>query len=282
LKHAEQSTAEMAPAVQPVAATGPNADPRFVEYYEAQSLSENTIARFASVKRQAISVRERLGLPTSNLQVVDVGCGPGAQSIIWAADGHHVRGIDISAPLIEIARRRSKEAGVDVEYSVGSATSLPYPDASCDVALVPELLEHVSDWRSCLKDAVRILKPGGLAYFCTTNRLCPVQQEFDLPLYSWYPASLKRRCEAMALTSHKHWVSYTSFPAVNWFSFYQLRAELAASGIRSFDRFDVIEAQRSALRRTIVATIRASSLLRFAGQLLTPYTVVFGVKQEPR
>jgi 2-polyprenyl-3-methyl-5-hydroxy-6-metoxy-1,4-benzoquinol methylase len=54
-----------------------------------------------------------------------------------------------------------------------------------DVCLLPELLEHVADWQSCLNEAARVLRPGGLLYLSTTNVLCPRQQEFNLPLYSF-------------------------------------------------------------------------------------------------
>ena len=70
-----------------------------------------------------------------------------------------------------------------------------------DVCLLPELLEHVADWQSCLKEAPRVLRSGGLLYLSTTNVLRPRQEEFNLPLYSWYPGPLKRYCERLAMTT---------------------------------------------------------------------------------
>jgi 2-polyprenyl-6-hydroxyphenyl methylase/3-demethylubiquinone-9 3-methyltransferase len=129
-------------------------------------------------------------------------------------------------------------------------------------------------------EAVWVLKPGGVAYFCTTNRLCPVQQEFDLPLYSWYPDAIKRRCEQMAVTTHGHWVQFTSFPAVHWFSFYQISRYLNGHGVTAFDRFDVLNSDGSTLRRAVVSALKGSATLRFIGQVYTPYTVAFGVKRD--
>jgi 2-polyprenyl-6-hydroxyphenyl methylase/3-demethylubiquinone-9 3-methyltransferase len=257
-----------------VQAAGPNADHRFVEYYAQQSASEQTQRRFESAQRVALTMRRRLGLPTEGLDVVDVGCGAGTQAIMWSEMGHRAQGIDISAPLIELANERSRNAGLSARFSVGSAGRLPLPDASADVVLVSELLEHIAEWQPCVDEAVRVLRPGGVLYMSTTNRLCPVQQEFDLPLYSWYPGFVKRRCEQMAVTTHGRWVQYTSYPAVHWFSFYQLRDYLDRRGFGSLDRFDVIDTTGSALKRAIVGAIRALPPLRFAGHVLTPYTMI--------
>lgn len=258
----------------------PNEDHRFVAYYEQQSRSDTTLSRFTAVKEAVLRLRQRLGTSTQGLQVADIGCGPGAQSLMWAADGHRVQGIDISEPLIRIARQRAAETpSRSVEFSVGTATRLPFESAQFDVVLVPELLEHLPDWQPSVSEVARVLKPGGVAYFCTTNRLCPVQQEFDLPLYSWYPQWVKRRCERMAVTTHGRWVQFTSFPAVNWFTYYGLRDHLAGLGLDAYDRFDVLADEGSPARRTAVTALRSMRVLRWLGQVCTPYTVAFGVKR---
>lgn len=258
--------------------SGPNADHRFVDYYAAQSASEQTRQRFEATRRITLDLRAELGLPLEQLDVVDVGCGAGSQAIMWARAGHRAQGIDISTPLIDLARQRAVEGQLDARFSVGSADRLPLPDASVDVVLVSELLEHLAQWQPCVDEALRILRPGGVIYLSTTNRLCPVQQEFTLPGYSWYPAPIKRRCEKMAVTTHGQWVRHTTFPAVHWFSYYQLRDYLGARGVTSRDRFDVMEARGSALRRGIVGAIRSNAPLRWIAHVMTPYTMVVGHK----
>lgn len=257
----------------------PNADRRFVDYYARQSATDGTQRRFEATRRVTLALRADMGLPIDRLDVVDVGCGAGTQVLMWARHGHRAQGIDISEPLVELARQRAREADLTAQFSVAGATSLPLPDSSVDIVLVSELLEHVSEWQPCVDEAVRVLRPGGVLYVSTTNRLCPVQQEFDLPAYSWYPRAIKRRCERLAVTTHGHWVQHTSFPAVHWFTYFQLRDYLDARGLTSRDRFDAIEPGGSRLRQAVVKAIRSVGLLRFAGHVLTPYTMVVAYRR---
>ena len=258
---------------------GPNADPRFVGYYAKTSESASTQDRFEGTRRVTLAMRERIGLPTEQLDVVDVGCGAGTQTMLWARHGHHARGVDISAPLIEIAGQRAAEASLPASFSVGSAASLPLASESADIVLVSELLEHVTDWEPCVDEALRLLRPGGVLYISTTNRLCPRQQEFDLPAYSWYPGFVKRRCEKMAVTTHGHWVQFASFPAVHWFSFFQLRKYLDARGVSAQDRFDFIDTSQSTAKRIVVGLIRALPPLRWLAHVTTSYTLVVGYRR---
>jgi 2-polyprenyl-6-hydroxyphenyl methylase/3-demethylubiquinone-9 3-methyltransferase len=248
----------------------------FVAYYERESLSPETRARFLIVRDKALKLAA-----AGPLDVLDIGCGAGTQARLWAELGHRVRGVDINADLIEIARARAKESGLALTFEVGSATKLTVPDASMDVCLMPELLEHVSEWQPCLSEAVRVLRPGGVLYLSTTNALCPRQQEFDLPLYSWYPGFLKRRYERLAVTTRPELVQYAKYPAVHWFTPYQLSRFLAERGMRCMDRFDMIDASAlPASRRLVARLFRASGALRFVGHVLTPSTVLFAVKQR--
>lgn len=268
------------PAAQSASSWDHSSDQSFLDYYEQQSLSPGTVQRFSTVRDKALrllaSRRDTIG---HALQVADIGCGPGTQCRLWAKLGHHLHGLDVNAPLIELARRRAREDSLEIVFDVGSATDLPYADSSMDVALLPELLEHVANWKGCLNEAVRILKPGGLLYLSTTNWLCPMQQEFSLPVYSWYPGFVKRKYERLAITTRPEIANYCKYPAVNWFSFYSLDKYLGARGFRCMDRFDVLETEeKGALSKLAVTLIRSIPPLRFVGHVLTPSSIVFALK----
>lgn len=68
--------------------TGPNSDHRFVDYYAAQSASDQTRRRFESTQRVLLGLCAELGISTQQLDVVDVCCGAGAHAIMWAQTGH--------------------------------------------------------------------------------------------------------------------------------------------------------------------------------------------------
>jgi 2-polyprenyl-6-hydroxyphenyl methylase/3-demethylubiquinone-9 3-methyltransferase len=252
--------------------------PEFYEDYARKSESEATLQRFRSIQATVLRVAAQTGMSVQ-LDVADVGCGAGTQSRLWAELGHRVSGVDVNEPLIRLAQQRAGNAGLDIKFEVGTATALPWADRSMDVCLVPELLEHVLDWQSCVNEAARVVRPGGLLYLSTTNVLCPKQQEFNLPLYSWYPGPLKRYCERLAVTSHPAIANYAKYPAVHWFSFYALRDYLKPLGFRCLDRFDLIDpAGKGRLAGIIIGSLRRVSLLRFLGHVVTPSTYLVAVK----
>jgi len=256
-------------------------NPDFFKYYERESASEETLARFRRTRDKLLALAERNGIPVSKLQVLDIGCGAGTQCRLWAEDGHQVHGLDVNGPLIELARQRALQAGLPIVFELGTATALPFPDASMDVCLLPELLEHVVDWKACVDEAVRVLKPNGLLYLSTTNRLCPIQQEFNLPGYSWYPAFIKHRIEHLAVTTHPGLVNHAKYPAVHWFTSDQLSAYLSGRGMECFDRFAMVDdSALTPIRKLALAIARSNAPTRFLGYVLTPVTTLFAIKRR--
>lgn len=277
----DTSAPATAAAAPPADGFDHSSDPNFLAYYEKESLSRATIERFTIVRDKALALLRQEMPEKTRLDVADIGCGAGTQSILWAELGHRVRGLDVNGPLVEVGRRRAAERGLDgIRFDVGTATALPYDSASMDVCLLPELLEHVADWRACLNEAARVLRPGGLLYLSTTNKLCPIQQEFELPMYSWYPGFLKRRYERLSVTTRPEIANYAKYPAVNWFTFYGLRSFLAPLGFVCFDRFDMIETRGMGLAaKAIVGAFRHLPPLRLLGHVLTEGTTIFALKR---
>src|SRR6188508_1022792 len=99
--------------------------PDFFEYYANESQSEATAQRFRGVQAAVLRIAAQTGMG-GQLTVADVGCGAGTQSRMWAQLGHRVHGVDVNEPLIQLARKRAEEQGLDIRFEVGSATALPW------------------------------------------------------------------------------------------------------------------------------------------------------------
>lgn len=252
----------------------------FYNYYAKQSQDPRTLVRLRGIVDLMSRVMGERA-EKEQLDVLDVGCGAGTLTMLWAKAGHRAHGLDVNGPLLELARQRANEDGLSPDFRVGTATALPWPDASMDVCVVPELLEHVVEWEQVLDEACRVLRPGGALYLSTSNLLCPKQNEFNLPLYSWYPSALKRHYEKLALTTRPDLANYAKYPAVHWFTYFQLRDKLAGKNFVAQDRFDLMNRAGAGLaRKSIAALMQALPPLRWLGHVLTPYTVLVARKQE--
>lgn len=250
----------------------------FVDYYEKQSASADMAEHFHRLRDLLLSAMNGR-VADRPLRVADIGCGAGAFSAVMAKAGCIVESIDINEALVRIGGERAKEVGLPITFHIGSAESLPWPDASFDIVAMPELLEHVPGWRACIAEAARILEPGGVLYVSTTNRLCPVQQEFSLPLYSWYPGWLKRRCLELAMTTHREWVNHAQYPAVNWFDPYSLGTVLRSLDMEPIDRFAMwAEFSTDRRKQRIGGLGLAFAPFRFLGHVLSSGTTMIGRK----
>lgn len=269
------------PSPHPASGFDTGSHQSFFEYYSAYSESPATLARFAAIAEVVLRLRREHVADASDalLDVLDVGCNAGTQSRFWAGTGQRYTGIDINEPLVMLARERAAAAGSPARFEVASATELPFDDASFDVCLMPELLEHVRDWQRCLDEATRVLRPGGVLYLSTSSWLCPKQQEFNLPAYSWYPGFIKRRIEQRAVTDWPEVANHAKYPAVNWFSFYGLRSYLARQGFRSFSRFDSMRLDnKGAASRALVGMIRLLPPLQLLALVATEGTTLVAVR----
>jgi ubiquinone/menaquinone biosynthesis C-methylase UbiE len=99
--------------------------------------------------------------------VLDVGCGDAGALIAFAENGARCAGIECFDASLERGRLRATDHGVAIDLKKGVAESIPFPDASFDLVMLDNVLEHVSDRPRTLREVKRVLKPGGLLYMVT-------------------------------------------------------------------------------------------------------------------
>jgi ubiquinone/menaquinone biosynthesis C-methylase UbiE len=95
--------------------------------------------------------------------VLDIGCGSGgdvrAMAEIVGPKGRAV-GLDSSATMVEAARQRSG-SDLPVEFVVGDAHHLDFPDNSFDACRTDRVLLHLADPSQAVREIARVLRPGG-------------------------------------------------------------------------------------------------------------------------
>ena len=99
----------------------------------------------------------------SGARVLDVGSGPGLfadEMAQMVGPTGCVRGVDISEPMIALARARCGDKPW-VDFQVADAASLPFEDGGFDACVSVQVLEFVADVDAALREFHRVLKPGG-------------------------------------------------------------------------------------------------------------------------
>ena len=252
----------------------------FLDHTKTSRDESEIRGRFQSMKSHLEALfRDRM--PQSPLTVLDVGCGMGIQSILWAEEGHKVVAMDIDKDLLATGHENSTRRGLDVEWKQGSADNIPLPDQSIDVCLCVELLEHIPAWEETLDQIERVVRPGGLLLLTTTNVICPKQQEFNLPLYTWWPGFAKRRAEHLSRTTKPELANFTDFPAVNWFSYYSLRKALNRRGFDVRDSLDAMFLEDKSLPVVVAVSLaRKIQAVRAILYLYYQGTTIYAIKRK--
>jgi GT2 family glycosyltransferase/glycosyltransferase involved in cell wall biosynthesis len=105
--------------------------------------------------------------------VLDVACGEGYGSYLMADVARSVIGVDISDETVQHASSAYKKP--NLTFNQGSATDLNFPDASFDVVVSFETIEHLAEQAEMLAEIRRVLRPDGLLVISSPNR--PVYSE---------------------------------------------------------------------------------------------------------
>ncbi len=100
--------------------------------------------------------------PLRSKRVLEVGCGDGTYAIAASIKGAEVAAVDISASMLTSARRRAEEGGAVVEWCQASAERLPFKANVFDIVIAVTSLCFIEDPRCAVKEAARVLRPGGV------------------------------------------------------------------------------------------------------------------------
>ena len=253
---------------------------RFIDYSHTTQEPKAKSLVFQGYYESIVREMQRTGAWRQNVRFLDVGCGLGLYTEYFHLRGLQTTGTDLNPDVVSLARTRAREKGYAIRYEVGTADRLPFEDQSFDVVFANSLLEHVDVWEDCVEEWIRILAPGGLLWIVTTNVIHPRQREFRwLPMYSWWPIYLKRIVVHLACGPVPSLANYTQWPALHWFSFFQLRRFLAERGLMVRDRFDCMDlASISTSKKFIRSLALSCDFGRWSAYLLVPGLIILATK----
>ena len=165
----------------------------------AQGLIFGTSAKYGSLNvAKRLSALDQL-FPIEGDDFADIGCGKGSytRELIKRCK-KRISCVDILDLNINATRQAVNGATIAVDYHVDPAEKLNLPSDAYDAVFIIEVLDHVDDVGACLKEAYRILRPGGRCYISVPNRPFPLEthpvklggklySRFLFPFLPWIP-----------------------------------------------------------------------------------------------
>jgi O-antigen biosynthesis protein len=102
------------------------------------------------------------------LDVLDIACGEGYGSAMLAARARRVVGVDLAVDVVTHARRRY--AGSALQFLAGRADHIPLADASVDLVVSFETIEHMDGHELVIAELKRVLRPRGVLIISTPEK----------------------------------------------------------------------------------------------------------------
>jgi ubiquinone/menaquinone biosynthesis C-methylase UbiE len=115
------------------------------------------------------------------MRVLDVGCGPGTITVDLAGlvDPAVVTAVEVTDAALDLARQEAARRGrSNVEFVVSDIHALGFPDDTFDVVHAHQVLQHIADPVTALREMRRVCKPGGVV----------AARDSDYAAFTWYPA----------------------------------------------------------------------------------------------
>ncbi|MBI4145215.1 class I SAM-dependent methyltransferase [Candidatus Woesearchaeota archaeon] len=134
------------------------------DHMEELYSSRNVLVRFVHQKRLKALARR---IPLRGATILDAGCGEGQliECMHRRAPENSYHGSDITAVALEKARKRCTYA----KFHRMDLAAMKFPDATFDVIVCTEVIEHIYEYRSVLNEFIRLLKPNGILLLTFPN-----------------------------------------------------------------------------------------------------------------
>lgn len=113
-------------------------------------------------------------------RLLDIGTGNG-EIASYLASVYDVTSVDVSD---------QREIGANFKFVQLTGDHFPFSERTFDIVVSNHVIEHVSSPDQHLSEIARVLKPGGVAYLATPNRLWPLEVHYKLYFLHWLPTNV--------------------------------------------------------------------------------------------
>ncbi len=143
--------------------------------YDNESFTQGTIGECDFIEKEIDHNKA--------LKIIDIGCGTGRHSLELSKRGYGITGIDLSESLLEKAREKAKQNGLQIDFLKHDARHLPF-EKQFDLAIMMceggfPLMETDEMNYEILKNATKALKDKGKIIFTTLNGLFPLHHSTE-------------------------------------------------------------------------------------------------------
>lgn len=120
--------------------------------------------------KSSLAEIQHFGALPARGQFLEIGCGTGGFLVATADVFRTVVGLDVSLPRLVLAKKQLEEACRQAILICACAESLPFADKLFHLVVGSDVIEHVEDQIQVMREAYRVLAPGGAVFLATPNR----------------------------------------------------------------------------------------------------------------
>ena len=139
---------------------------------------------------ERLRVIARYGGALPGRRILDLGSGMGGTSVALGLAGAAPLAFEYNRAYCDIIQLRAGRYDMSLPVVNGAGERLPFADASFDLAIAWDVVEHVQSPALLLAELARVLRPGGRALLTVINRLAFRDPHYHLPLLNWLPRPL--------------------------------------------------------------------------------------------
>jgi 2-polyprenyl-3-methyl-5-hydroxy-6-metoxy-1,4-benzoquinol methylase len=212
-------------------------------------------------------------------KLLEVGSGSGWFLVLCKKNGILCEGLEICPEFVQFAQEFGRRYGIELDIKLENIEVADIGKSKYDIIVALSTFEHVEHWQIGMKRVFDALRPGGLLYFCSTNKFSLSSGEYNLPLYGWLPDKWRYHIRT-SRTGKDIMQLGVDFNQFNYFQLREFFTDLGFSHV--FDQFEIIDRydliSRSFWKKTTLKIIKKFSILKLIGLIFSPGTLFICIK----